>query len=78
MINYERWQIALATLELYQLHGVDLMVIPIASVIDQLHIILKAYEKTGRVRLKPAVRIPHFVSVISMGLLSTILGRYGL
>jgi hypothetical protein len=68
MINYERWQVALAALEMYQLHGVELMVIPIASVISQLYVVLKAYEQsTGRVRLKPAVKIPFFVSFLNVG-----------
>jgi hypothetical protein len=75
MFYYEQWQVMLASLEFYKLLGADLMVIPILSVVEKLHQILKgkftfldllscvlAYENEGTVRLKPAIHIPQFVS----------------
>ncbi|CAD5227513.1 unnamed protein product [Bursaphelenchus xylophilus] len=64
MFYYENWQIALTSLELYLHHGMDLFVIPIISVIEQLHIILKHYETLGYVRLKKGIvlpRVPEFL-----------------
>jgi hypothetical protein len=62
MYYFEKWQIALAAIELYSLHGADMMVIPISSIIDKLYTVLQAYESTGKVKLKQAIKIPLFVS----------------
>ncbi|CAD5221429.1 unnamed protein product [Bursaphelenchus okinawaensis] len=58
MFYYENWQVALTSLELYLHHGVDLFVIPIISVVEQLHTILRHYEQLGHVRLKKGVILP--------------------
>lgn len=44
---------------MYKFHGVDLMVIPIISVIKEMFEILRAYESEGIVRLKRAALIPN-------------------
>jgi hypothetical protein len=62
MVHYEAWRVVLAALEFYKYHGVNLMVIPIASVLEKLYAILQAYEKEGTVRLKAAPIVPKFVS----------------
>lgn len=62
----ENWQIMLAALEIYKFYGADLSVLSITSVIDSLYIILKEYERDGTIRLKPAVKIPTFVSVFKI------------
>lgn len=59
---FEKWEVLLASLELYDFFGADLMVLQIISVIDKLYPILKAYEEAGRIRLKAAPKIPQFVS----------------
>jgi hypothetical protein len=66
MIHYEAWRVVLAAMEFYKYHGVDLMVIPIASVLERLYTVLQAYEKTGQVRLKPAPVVPKFVSYFDL------------
>ena len=63
MFAYEKWQTAIAAIELYMLHGADLMIVPIASVIHDLFLVLRAYEESGaNIRMQPAVRISSFVS----------------
>ncbi|CAD5207794.1 unnamed protein product [Bursaphelenchus xylophilus] len=55
---FEQWQIALASIETYLFYGADLMVIPIVSVIKDLHTILEFYERQGKVKLKNGVIMP--------------------
>jgi hypothetical protein len=64
MFFFEKWQTLLISLELYKHYGADLLVIPLLSAIDKLFAVLRAYEQSGRVRLKPAVLIPKFVSFL--------------
>ena len=56
--RYEDWQIALAAIELYRLHGASLLVVPIDSVVDELFALFRAYESVGVVRTKRAVELP--------------------
>ncbi|KAI6185643.1 Glycosyltransferase family 92 protein [Aphelenchoides besseyi] len=63
MFNYERWQSGLAALEFYKFHGVDLMVIPIMSVIKEMYTILREYETEGSVRLKRAAMVPNIAEL---------------
>lgn len=62
MFFFERWQAALTALQLYKFHGVDLMVIPIISVIKEIFDILREYENDGVVKLKRAAVIPTIVN----------------
>jgi hypothetical protein len=62
MYFFERWQSALTALQMYKFHGVDLMVLPVISMITQMYEILRAYEAEGLIRLKPASVIPKIVS----------------
>lgn len=62
MFAFERWQVLIAALHLYKLHGVDMMVIPIASVLQEIYALLEEYEKEGFVRLRRAPKLPVFVS----------------
>lgn len=58
---FENWPLLLTSLEMYKFYGADLSVIPILSTIEQIHTILMAYEKEGKVKLKSAVKVPQFV-----------------
>jgi hypothetical protein len=44
MFTFENWRLLLTALESYSFYGADLSVIPIASVIDSIHMILKVYS----------------------------------
>ena len=63
MVAYEKWQIALAAIELYLLHGADLLVVPLISTLADLYTLLRAYEQTAnsRLRVQPAAMAPLFV-----------------
>jgi hypothetical protein len=65
MFNFENWQVLLAALHLNKMHGVDLMVIPIYSVLHQIYRLLEEYESAGFIRLKQAPKLPIFVSFIN-------------
>jgi hypothetical protein len=63
MFLFERWQVLIAALQLHRMNGVNLMVIPIISVLREIYDLLKEYESEGVVRLKHAPQIPFFVSI---------------
>lgn len=50
------------TLQMYKYHKVDLMVLPVTSMIKEMFEILREYEADGLVRLKPSAVIPNIVS----------------
>jgi hypothetical protein len=62
MFFFERWQAALTALQMYKFHGVDMMVLPVISMIKEMYEILRAYEIENIVRIKPAAVIPNIVS----------------
>jgi hypothetical protein len=51
------------TLQMYKYHKVDLMVLPVTSMIKEMFEILREYEADGLVRLKPSAVIPNIVSI---------------
>ncbi|CAD5227217.1 unnamed protein product [Bursaphelenchus xylophilus] len=60
MYMFERWQTALAVLQLYQAYGASALVIPIHSVIEELYDVLEYFEKRmDGIRIDTAPVLPN-------------------
>ncbi|KAI6176289.1 Glycosyltransferase family 92 protein [Aphelenchoides bicaudatus] len=56
MFLFENWQLLISSLEIYRYYGADLIVTYLDSLLSDIYTILRAYEKEGFLKLKPAVR----------------------
>nr|CAD2174761.1 unnamed protein product [Meloidogyne enterolobii] len=58
LFAFDQWHLFITTMELYRLHRVDLVVVYIQSVEAQVYNLIKVYEKSGLVQIRPSLEMP--------------------
>lgn len=56
MFLFENWQLFISSIEIYKYYGVDVITTYVQSVIQEIYILMKAYEKDGLLITRPAVK----------------------
>ncbi|KAF7635962.1 C-type lectin domain-containing protein [Meloidogyne graminicola] len=58
LFAFDQWHLFITTLELFRLHRVNLVIIYIQSVEAQVYNLIKAYESSGFVQIRPSLEMP--------------------
>nr|CAD2168423.1 unnamed protein product [Meloidogyne enterolobii] len=58
LFAFDQWHLFITTMELYRLHRVDLVIVYIQSVEAQVYNLIKVYEKSGLVQIRPSLEMP--------------------
>ncbi|KAI1726033.1 glycosyltransferase family 92 domain-containing protein [Ditylenchus destructor] len=56
---FEKWQLLLTAMEVYRFLKVDLVVTYVNSVLSSIYALMKAYEREGRLLIKPGIKFPY-------------------
>ena len=57
LFAFDQWHLFITSMELYRVHRVDLVIVYIQSVEAQVFHLIKAYEKSGLVQIRPSLEV---------------------